>query len=163
MLSNPQKALLKRAQRQAGLNDDDYREALELISGCNSSTDPRMGDEHLDALLAYLEAIYWRSVDSGALQPPKSDREPFVKPGFWAERNNRGSTSRDRYSRSSLVSVIQSLEAELAGLGFGEGYCAAIKKRVIQGAETLRSLHAYRAALERTISSKRNARIEQQF
>ena len=33
MLSRPQQILLKRAQREAGLLDDDYRDALQMISG----------------------------------------------------------------------------------------------------------------------------------
>lgn len=70
MLSRPQQILLKRAQRQAGVDDAEYRDTLESLCGVRSSTDERMGDEHLDVMLSYLEAIYWRTVKSGALQPP---------------------------------------------------------------------------------------------
>ena len=66
MLTNPQKAILKRAQREAGLADADYRDALQTVAGCRSSTDPILTNRHLDKLLAYLEAIHWHAVDAGA-------------------------------------------------------------------------------------------------
>ena len=72
MLSRPQQILLKRAQREAGLSDDEYRDALQTVTGCRSSTAPALTDRHLDKVLAYFEAIHWRNVDAGELQPSSS-------------------------------------------------------------------------------------------
>jgi len=163
MLSNPQKALLKRAQREAGLCDSEYREALDLVTGCTTSTDPRIGDDQLDVLLAYFEAIFWRKVDGGQLQPGCKGNEIFQQRGFWAARNRRGNTSRDRYSHSNLTLRIESLEADLAGFGCGPGYCAAIRARVTRGANDVRALHHYRAALEKTLKSKQKTAVSQPF
>jgi len=163
MLSNPQKALLKRAQREAELCDMEYREALQLVTGCDTSTDPRIGDEQLDTLLAYFEAICWRKADAGQLKPACKPREIFRQRGFWAGRNKRGDNSRDRFSHSRLSASIESLEAELVGLGCGPEYCAAIRKRVTRGASDVRALHHYRAALTKTLRSKQKVAENQPF
>jgi hypothetical protein len=163
MLSNPQKALLKRAQREAQLCDSEYREALELVTGCTTSTDPRIGDEQLDVLLAYFEAIYWRKADAGQLQPGCKAAEIFRQRGFWASRNRSGSTSRDRFSQSSLTGAIESLEGQLREFGYGEKYFSAIKQKVTRGTNNVRSLFAYRAALTKTLCSKQKAAVTQPF
>jgi hypothetical protein len=163
MLSNPQKALLKRAQREAELCDSEYREALELVTGCTTSTDPRLGDEQLDVLLAYFEAIYWRKADAGHLQPGCKPAEILRQRGYWAAKNKRGNTSRDRYSHSTLNAAIQSLEAELAAFGYGEKYFAAIRQKVTRGTNNVRALFAYRAALTKTLCSKQKAAVSQPF
>ena len=65
VLSRSQNILIKRAQREAALDDEEYREALQAVCGCRSSTDGKMTDRHVDLVLAYFEAIYWRGVDAG--------------------------------------------------------------------------------------------------
>src|SRR5258706_9848301 len=99
MISRAQQILVKRAQREAGLAEDEYRDALEAVSGCRSTKDAHLTDRHVDLALAYFEEIYWRGVDSGALQPPCKPDAVFRKRGFWAAKNPAGNTSRDRYSQ----------------------------------------------------------------
>lgn len=51
MITRAQQILLKRAQAQAGLDDADYRDAIEAVSGipgCRSSKDSRLTDRHID-------------------------------------------------------------------------------------------------------------------
>ena len=154
MLSRPQQILLKRAQREAGLSDDEYRDALEMIAACRSSTSPALTDRHLDALLAYFEAIHWRGVDAGTLQPSGSAAAVFRQRGYWAAKNTRLETSRDRFTDLNLGRAVADLEGKLAALGCGAGYCATIRKNVCKGRDDARALHLYRAALERTLKAK---------
>lgn len=59
-LSAAQKALLKRLQRQARLPDADYRALFPAVTGwrdCDSSTDARLTQRHMDALKARLLAL----------------------------------------------------------------------------------------------------------
>lgn len=80
MITRDQQILLKRAQAQAGLDDGDYRAALETVTGmagCRSSKDPRLADEHVDRLMGYFEAIYWREVDAWHLQEPSKGNAVF--------------------------------------------------------------------------------------
>jgi hypothetical protein len=158
VLSNPQKALLKRAQREAGLDDSDYREVLATATanGCRSSTDSRFTDRDLDVALAYIEAIAWRKFAAGALQPSCRPNAVFVEKGFWAQRNTKKSTTRDRYALASVGHEISHLEAALAGLGFGSAYCAGIRSRVAPGREDPSGLHLYKVALARTLRAKKN-------
>jgi hypothetical protein len=125
MLSRPQQILLKRAQREAGLSDGDYREAMQTVTGRRSSTSPALTDRHLDMLLAYFEAIHWQAVDAGKLQPSCSATAVFRRRGYWASNNTRQETSRDRFNGVNLNDEITALESKLAALGFGSGYCAA--------------------------------------
>ena len=160
MLSNAQKGLLKRAQAEAGLDDADYRLALATVSGfadCHSSTDPRLADAHLDSLLSYFEAIHWQSVYAGLLSPSKGRNPVFRARGFWATRNRRGNTSRDRYTETDLTVHIRAAEADLAALGFNAGYCHAIRRNIPSGDDW-----KYLAALNRTLKSKQ-AKVEQPF
>ena len=156
MLSRAQQILVKRARREAGLSDADYRVALEVVSGCRSTTDARMTDRHCDLVLAYFEAILWRAVDAGALQPSCKPDAVFKQRGYWAQKNTRQETSRDRYAASSVTRQIADLERELGVMGFGAGYCASIRAKVTEGRTDVRSLHAYRAALQRTLRAKQN-------
>ena len=134
MLTRRQKSLLKRAQREAGLTDDDYRDALEMIAGCRSSKSPALTDRHLDKLLAYFEAIHWRAVDAATLQAAGSLITVFRHRGYWASKNTNFETSRDRFKESNLSQAIAGLEREMATLGLGADYCAAIRQKVTQGA-----------------------------
>lgn len=154
MLTRPQKALLKRAQRECGLEDGEYREALELVAGCRSSTDPRMTDRHLDQLLAYMEAIYWRGLDAGKLQPPCSANAVFKKRDYWKSKNPSTETSRDRYNGRNQGDEIEALESLLAAIGCGAAYCSAIRANVCKGRSDAHSLHLYQAALARTLHAK---------
>lgn len=155
MLTRPQQILLKRAQREAGLDDADYRDALELVSGCRSSKSPQMTDRHLDLALAYLEAIHWRKVDAGALPPHCNPNAVFRQRGYWAAKNRAGNTSRDRYSGRNLEQEIIGLEAQLQAIGFSQSYCATIRQNTTHGRTDEHATHLYRAALERTLRAKR--------
>jgi hypothetical protein len=154
MLSRRQQILLKRAQREAGLADNDYRDAMETVAGCRSSTSPTLTNRHMDKVLAYFEAIHWRAVDAGALQPSGSAAAVFRQRGYWAAKNTRQETSRDRFTDLNLGRSIADLERQLAARGYGEGYCAGIRKKVAQGREDAHSQHLYRAALMRTLNAK---------
>jgi hypothetical protein len=154
MLSRPQQILLKRAQREAALPDDEYRDALELVSHCRSSKDPAMTDRDLDLLLGYFEAIKWRKVDAGELQQSCRPGAVFRQRGYWAAKNTRQETSRDRFTHLNLGQAIADLERKLEALGFGEGYCLSIRKNSTRGRTDAHALHIYRAALERTLNAK---------
>jgi hypothetical protein len=157
MISRDQQILLKRAQAQAGLGDEEYREALETVSavpGCRSSKDARLTDRHVDRLMGYFEAVYWRRVEAGEAARPSKANAVFREPGFWAGRNPAGNTSRDRYTEGQGLGAVAKLEAEMHGLGFGFKYLEVIKNRIRPF-----SLWAYRAALERTLASKRRQKV----
>ncbi len=145
MLSRKQQILIKRAQAEAGLSDADYREAVAAVSGmadCRSSKDARLGDAHMDHLLSYFEAIYWKENSGGG--------EIFEEPGFWARRNRRGDTSRDRYTEGELTGRIATAEHQIIVLGFSQRYLDAIYGRIRPYTH-----RAYLAALERTIAAKK--------
>lgn len=154
-LSNKQKALVKQAQRDAGLSDAEYRESWRVISGqlsVISSTDPRLTDEHFDAFMRYVEAIYWRQYDQRIADDPLAMREwtaVFNVRGYWRLKNNRRENSRDRFINDTLGRDIIELERQMAELGCGPAYCDAIRLKV---GGTLRT---YTAALRRTLKSKR--------
>lgn len=154
MLSNPQKAMLKRAQREAGLSDEDYRDALQAVTGYRTSTAPALTDRHLDKLLAYLEAIHWRAADAGTLQPSCSAMAVFRRRNYWSSKNTRQETSRDRYTNQNLTREIADLESQLAALGFGKIYCDAVRRNVAKGRDDAHALHLYCTALKRTLKAK---------
>jgi hypothetical protein len=154
MLSNPQKALLKRAQREAGLSDDDYRDALQTVTGCRSSTSPTLTDRDMDKLLGYFEAIHWRAADAGTLQPSCSADAVFRKRGYWAAQNTKQETSRDRFTGLNLGRTVADLEREMGAMGYGQGYCATIRKKVAHGRDDAHALHIYMGALQRTLKAK---------
>jgi hypothetical protein len=155
MISRGQQILVKRAQREAGLEEDDYRDALEAVSGCRSTRDARLTDRHVDLALAYFEAIYWRKIDSGIPQAGCKGDAVFRQRGYWASKNTREETSRDRFAHSTLDQSIRLLEAEMEAAGFVPKYCAAIRRKVTGGDTDLRSGYAYKAALERTLRAKK--------
>jgi hypothetical protein len=157
MITRFQKALVKRAQREAALPDEDYRDALHAVCGCRSTTDPRMTDRDVDLVLAYMEAIYWRAVDSGTLQPVCNSNAVFAQRGYWAKKNPKTETSRDRFCKSQADGEIEELEREMAALGFGKRYCEGIKARVTQGRTDTRAVFQYKTALARTLESKRRS------
>jgi hypothetical protein len=159
MLSRAQQILLKRAQREAGLNDAEYREALQMVAGCRSSKDSHLDDRKLDCLLAYFEAIHWHAVDAGSLQPSCTRNAVFRQRGYWAAKNNRQETSRDRFNGRNQGAEIRDLEADLADLGFGADYCTEIRRKVCRGREDAHALYQYRAALERTLKAKSKAML----
>ena len=78
----------------------------------------------------------------------------FRQRGYWAAKNTRLETSRDRFTDMNLGQAVADLEGKLAALGCGAGYCATIRKNVCQGRDDARALHLYRAALERTLKAK---------
>lgn len=171
MLTNEQKSLLKRAQRQAEISDLEYREALQLIAGVQSSTDPAIGDRHLDKLMGYFEAIYWRKVDCMQVDDPdylakhgmKRQWLPFLARDYWKNKNTAKETSRDRYVTGNLAADIATLETGLAVLGFGAAYCTQIRLRVTGGHGTAKDLLNYKSALARTLESKQKQKVEQPF
>jgi hypothetical protein len=159
MISRAQQILLKRAQQQAGIEDADYREAIETVTaipGCRSSRDKRLTDRHVDNLLSYFEAIYWRKVD--LLDPQVIQRcaglnDVFRARGYWASKNTRGNTSRDRYTAQDLSAQISVAEDELCKLGYGFAYVQAIQNNCRSAGRL--SLPSYLGALQRTLASKR--------
>jgi hypothetical protein len=108
----------------------------------------------LDKLLGYFEAIHWRAVDAGKLQPSCRPAAVFRQRGYWAAKNTRFENSRDRYTHTNLGQAIAALENQLAATGCGPGYCAAIRKNVCKGRDDAHALHHYRTALERTLKAK---------
>lgn len=156
MLTNPQKGLLKRAQAEAGLEDVEYRDAIEMVSalpGCRSSTDARLTDDHFDSLMSYIDAIYWRKVDTEDWHLHSCNGfSVFVKRGYWPAKNQRGDTSRDRFTGEKLRGEIQQAEQALADLGYDFSYVQGIQNRIVPF-----SLVNYLAALTRTLKSKRKA------
>ena len=158
MLTRAHQIHLKRAQAEAGISDFDYRGAIETVSGmpgCLSSTDARLTDRHCDLLLAYFEAIHWRAVDGGTLQPSCKENAVFRQRGYWAAKNPKGNTSRDRHAETNLQPQIANLEKELAGLGCGPRYCMAIQNRLPRNEDGSLSLIAYLGALSRTVAAKK--------
>jgi hypothetical protein len=154
MLSRPQQILLKRAQREAALSEDDYRDALQMITGCRSGTAPKFMDRHPDKVLAYFEAIYWCAMDAGRLQPFCSTSAVFRRRGYWAAKNARQETSQNRFTGFNLRGEIAALEEKLAALGYGAPYCVGIRSNVARECEDEHALHLYHAALSRTLNSK---------
>lgn len=152
-LTRPQQILLKQAQAQCGLSDEEYRHAIEVVTQlpqCRSSTDSRLTDRHCDLLMGFFESIYWRGVDalSSALRPPSSGKGPFRERGYWSTKNPKGNSSRDRFAATELDVEITRLETRLQDFGKGPAYCASIARNC--GGRTSR---AYRAALEKSIAS----------
>ena len=160
MLSRKQIILIKRAQRQAGIADADYRNDLEQLCDVRSSKDPKLTDGQFDQIMAYFEAIYWREKDKAegqrlnakgptsafSIQPLAL---PFLNRGYWANKNPKHNTSRDRYDEQNVRVTIAELEAELIEAGVTNPYCEAIKRKVGN------SLRAYAAALRRTLYARR--------
>lgn len=107
--------------------------------------------------MAYMEAIWQRGVTAGALQPSCKSDAVFRQRGYWASKNTRQETSRDRYNGRNQGGEIAALEAGLDALDFGPAYCAAIREKVCQARTDAHALHLYQAALERTLKSKRKA------
>lgn len=152
MLTRAQQILIKRAQHEAGLDDTDYRSAVATVSGmadCTSSTDKRLTDAHCDNLLSYLEAIHWRMVDAGQLQPSCKATAVFRQRGYWAGKNRRGNTSRDRFMDDQAARQVVVLEDQLAQHGYGFTYFSAIQNKIQPF-----DVHTYLAALRRTLASK---------
>ena len=117
MLSNRQKSLVKQAQRDARLSDEEYREVWQTVAGVTSSTDPRLGDEHMDRFMSYVEAIYWRKRDDVLAS------KVFRLRGYWAHKNTKVENSRDRFASAALTKEIAELESQLAELGYNANYC----------------------------------------
>lgn len=159
MLTRAQQILLKRAQAEAQLPDVEYRDAVQSVSGlpgCRSSTDPRLTDRHLDNLLSYVEAIFWGRVDANPLQPSGKPDAVFRQRGFWAAKNRRGNTSRDRFTQADLIRQIGEREAGLMELGCGLAYFQSIQNKLRTAAGAL-DLVKYLSALDRTLRAKRAA------
>jgi len=147
MLTPSQRGLLKRAQAHALIEDAEYRDHIAMVVGvadCRSSTDRRVGNDHFDRLMALFEAIYWRQADRGELSGTPS--AVFRSRGYWAGRNTRTSTTRDRFTDRRLGREISEAEDHLRTLGKGDAYLAAISKSTGAG-------WPYLAAMRRTIKA----------
>jgi hypothetical protein len=152
MLTRAQQILIKRAQQEARLDDADYRSAIATVSGhgdCTSSKDARLTDQNVDNLLSYFEAIHWRKVDAGELQASCKPTAVFRKKGYWAAKNTRGNTSRDRHVAADLAHQVVALEDELARLGCGFAYFSKIQNNIVPF-----SVPLYLCALKRTLAAK---------
>lgn len=151
MLTNEQKGLLKQAQAQAQIRDDEYRDTLSTLTGwanCTSSTDPRLTDGHLDRFLAFFEAIYWRGVEQGTHPAPHRPGQIFAQRGYWANKNKGGHTSRDRFTATELQTRTQAAEAALQRHGKNLAYLNAIQAKTGPGWN-------YCHAIERTLAALR--------
>lgn len=156
MLSRAQQILIKRAQHQAGIDDGEYRDLLQAFGGVRSSTDPKLGDEHLDKILAFMEACYWSGLDKGQLPPPAKIHNPvFRVRGYWAGKNTSQSNSRDRFHSARVSGSVEQLEAEMHRLGYGPQYCESIRRKVCTGGRG--DVQIYAAALRRTLAARRRA------
>jgi hypothetical protein len=156
MLSNDQKAIIKRAQRECLIDDDEYRDILhtELGFGVRSSTDPRLGDRHFDRILAYFEAIYWRKITEGQAQ--RVPNSVFSRPGYWASKNTVKSNSRERYAQRGLQAEIARLETQLYHVGVHPNYLNGIARKTGHGTWN------YKAALARTLAAKMRQQVNQE-
>jgi len=154
MLTDPQIWKLKAAQKQAGIDDEEYRSTLRQLCGVSTSKDASLGNEQWDMLMSYFEAVYWRGVDAGRLPRPCKATAPFQQPGYWSSKNTRQETSRDRYNLSEIQRDITSLETELGSLGCAPAYLDAIRSKVTHGKETVASLYRYLGALRRTHAAR---------
>lgn len=79
MLTNLQKAYLKRLQRSAKISDADYRSIFPAVTGwedCSSSTDDRLTNRHMDDLVARLRAIARPDDLAGQL---RQERQPRMR------------------------------------------------------------------------------------
>lgn len=169
MLSRAQIILLQRAKHQAALDDVEYRDAIETVSaspGCRSSKDKRLSDRHLDNLMSYFEAIYWRKVDGlnqSVIQRCAGIHDVFRagNRNFWSSRNSKGNTSRDRFAADAAQSEVDALETELTRLGCCLPYLRSIQNRMRSGGKEF-NLVKYAGALKRTLSAKQR-KIEQPF
>jgi hypothetical protein len=153
-ISRGQQILLKRAQRECALEDSEYRDALQIVSGCRSSTDHAMTDRHVDVALAYFEAIFWRKVDAGQLRPACNPDAVFRQRDYWKKKNTNNETSRDRFTGRNLKQEIADLEGQLQAIGFSDNYCAGIRANATHGRNDTHALYLYRTALDRTLRSK---------
>lgn len=93
-------------------------------------------------------------MDQRELQPSCKPDAVFRQRGYWAGKNTRQETSRDRYNGMNLDGEVSALESSLQRLGFGLAYCATIRAKVTGGRTDPHAQHLYRAALERTIKVK---------
>ena len=127
---------------------------ISAMPDCRSSKDKRLTDGHLDNLLSYFEAIYWRKADQPetGLQGHLNPRAVFVKRGYWASKNQRGNTSRDRFVTAEKQTEAADLEQELHALGFGLSYVQGIQRNIVPFSQV-----AYVAALKRTLNAKKHA------
>lgn len=154
MLSNPQKQLLHQAARAARLTKDEYREALTACGWpAPTSTDKRITNAHFDTAMAYMEAIFERAIlDGFACEKPA----PFNVKGYWANKNRGPVNSRLHHHLQNLGDTIAGLEQQAADLGMGGAYQDAIRQRLQdQGLPPIKLAQAYKAALARTIKSKK--------
>lgn len=139
------------AQREAGLSDAEYREALALF-GATSCKDAHLTDEYFDKVLAYFEAICWRKRESGATLPRA---RVFRQQGYWQQKNFGGTpNSRERFTREELAGQIVELEEALAEAGKGAAYFYAIQERVMGADRSARALASYAAALRRNLAAR---------
>lgn len=162
MLTDPQIWKLKAAQKQAGIDDEEYRSTLRQLCGVSTSKDAALGNEQWDMLMSYFEAVYWRGMDAGRLPRPCKATAPFQQPGYWSSKNTCQETSRDRYTVAGINEEIEAIEKQLAALGYGPAYFSAIKNKVIPAARANmtwpQGLVKYRAALQRTLAAKLKSR-----
>jgi hypothetical protein len=158
MLTGDQKALIKQAQREAGIDDAEYREAIgTVLPGADSSTDPRLTDGHLDRLLAYFEAICWRKRD--AKEPGMLRAKVFRARNYWALKNRTGHTSRDRFTTGRLQNQIRVAEDRLLSLGKDKAYLGAIQGKTGPGWPYLMALRRAVEAAQKKIEALQAAQV----
>lgn len=151
MLTPAQKSLVKRAQRQANLDDEQYRDLWRVITGwedCDTSTDPRIGDRHVDKMMGMLEAIYWLRVDQAQLTHAPGKHSPFLNREYWSRRNKAGQTTRDQYAEKRLAAECNSIALRLQSAGYPIQKIWGITNKLAGKGPV-----ALKAALSRTLAS----------
>jgi len=158
MLTNAQKQLLKRAQRWARMEDEDYRDSLATVTGwqdCRSSTDPRLTDEHVDRLMRWWEWGYWQAVDSGEFEHVGARSNPFRDRNYWAAKNRMGGNSRDRWAADQFQRRCTQLESLMRAAGKRDEYLTVIRQRTGGGWKYVGALERTLRAMHRKQSEKR--------
>lgn len=151
MWSPKQKALIAQARRALRLTDDDYRQDLRRICKVDTSTARQLTDRDLDRIMAYWEAIYWRtlSTQNPLNSQPQNGIKPFLKPDYWARKNTAHNTSRDRYTKAHAEHDAEHFESLLLAAGKNQAYLQTIKRNCHHDPV------AYRAALAKTCKALR--------
>jgi len=156
-LTRPQIIHIQRARREARIDDADYALQLQIVSGfadMTSSKDRRLTDEHFDAFMSFAEAIYWREVDNGEIDPLPPLKSVFAERGYWQGKNKIANNSRDRFAADRLKVQIANAEVVLQKFGKPRIYLDTICKRTGGGWAYLQALTRTLAALKKTAPGK---------
>jgi hypothetical protein len=93
--------------------------------------------------------------DRKVLQPSCKANAVFRQRGYWASKNPKGNTSRDRFGEGNLKPSVEAIEQELNEMGYGFTYLRAIQNKIQPF-----SLAKYLGALNRTLKAKRRRAVQ---